>query len=78
LAVSLHEELKNAVKLFSKTRPENLNKSQKKIGRYALFFLFFLSKCPLLGLGPGPWTLEVFVALALALWLCALALISVV
>jgi hypothetical protein len=30
LAVSLHEELKNTIKIFSKIRPENLKKSQKK------------------------------------------------
>jgi hypothetical protein len=34
LAVSLHEELKNTIKIFSKIRPENLKKSQKKVGRY--------------------------------------------
>jgi hypothetical protein len=33
LAVSLHEEPKNAIKIFSKIRPENLKKSQKKVGR---------------------------------------------
>jgi hypothetical protein len=33
LAVSLHEELKNIIKIFSKTRPENLKKSQEKVGR---------------------------------------------
>jgi hypothetical protein len=30
LAVSLHEEPKNTTKIFSKIRPENLKKSQKK------------------------------------------------
>jgi hypothetical protein len=30
LAVSLHEEPKNTIKMFSKIRPENLKKSQKK------------------------------------------------
>jgi hypothetical protein len=30
LAVSLHEEPKNTPKIFSKTRPENLKKSQKR------------------------------------------------
>jgi hypothetical protein len=30
LAVSLHEEPKNTIKIFSKIRPENLKKSQKK------------------------------------------------
>jgi hypothetical protein len=30
LAVSLHEEPKNTTEMFSKTRPENLKKSQKK------------------------------------------------
>jgi hypothetical protein len=33
LAVSLHEEPKNIIKIFSKVRPENLKKSQKKVGR---------------------------------------------
>jgi hypothetical protein len=33
LAVSLHEEPKNTIKVFSKIRPENLKKSQKKVGR---------------------------------------------
>jgi hypothetical protein len=32
LAVSLHEEPKNTIKTFSKIRPENLKKSQKKVG----------------------------------------------
>jgi hypothetical protein len=30
LAVSLHEEPKNTIKIFSKIKPENLKKSQKK------------------------------------------------
>jgi hypothetical protein len=30
LAVSLHEEPKNTIKIFSKIRPENLKKSKKK------------------------------------------------
>ena len=30
LAVSLHEEPKNTIKIFSKIRPENLQKSQKR------------------------------------------------
>jgi hypothetical protein len=30
LAVSLHEEPKNTIKIFSQIRPENLKKSQKK------------------------------------------------
>jgi hypothetical protein len=30
LAVSLHEEPKNTINKFSKIRPENLKKSQKK------------------------------------------------
>jgi hypothetical protein len=30
LAVSLHEEPKNTIKIFSKIRPENFKKSQKK------------------------------------------------
>jgi hypothetical protein len=29
-AVSLHEEPKNTIKIFSKIRPENLKKSQRK------------------------------------------------
>jgi hypothetical protein len=29
-AVSLHEELKNTTQIFSKIRPENLKKSQKR------------------------------------------------
>jgi hypothetical protein len=33
LAVSLHEEPKNTKNIFSKIRPENLKKSQKKVGR---------------------------------------------
>jgi hypothetical protein len=33
LAVSLHEEPKNTIKIFPKIRPENLKKSQKKVGR---------------------------------------------
>jgi hypothetical protein len=33
LAVSLHGEPKNTTKIFSKTRPENLKKSQKKAGK---------------------------------------------
>jgi hypothetical protein len=33
LAVSQHEEPKNTIKIFSKIRPENLKKSQKKVGR---------------------------------------------
>jgi hypothetical protein len=30
LAVSLHEEPENTIKIFSKIRPENLKKSQKR------------------------------------------------
>jgi hypothetical protein len=30
LAVSLHEEPKNTIKIFSKIRPENRKKSQKR------------------------------------------------
>jgi hypothetical protein len=30
LAVSLHEEPKNTIKIFSQIRPENLKKSQKR------------------------------------------------
>jgi hypothetical protein len=33
LAVSLHEEPKNTIKILSKIRPENLKKSQEKVGR---------------------------------------------
>jgi hypothetical protein len=33
LAVSIHEEPKNTIKIFSKIRPKNLKKSQKKVGR---------------------------------------------
>jgi hypothetical protein len=33
LAVSLHEEPKNTIKIFSKIGPENLKKSQKEAGR---------------------------------------------
>jgi hypothetical protein len=33
LAVSLHEVPKNTIKIFPKIRPENLKKSQKKVGR---------------------------------------------
>jgi ribosomal protein L34E len=33
LAISLHEEPKNTIKMVSKIRPENLKKSQKKVGR---------------------------------------------
>jgi hypothetical protein len=33
LAVSLHEEPKSTIKIFSKIRPENLKKSQKEVGR---------------------------------------------
>jgi hypothetical protein len=41
LAVSLHEEPKNTIKIFSKIRPENLKKSQKRqVGRYPRFFFF--------------------------------------
>jgi hypothetical protein len=43
LAVSLHEEPKSTIKIFSKVRPENLKKSQEKVGRY----LVFLKKAPL-------------------------------
>jgi hypothetical protein len=32
-AVSLHEEPQNAIKIFSKIRPETLKKSQKRVGR---------------------------------------------
>jgi hypothetical protein len=33
LAVSLHDEPKNTIKIFSKIRPENLKKISKKVGR---------------------------------------------
>jgi hypothetical protein len=33
LAVSLHEEPQKTIEIFSKIRPENLKKSQKKAGR---------------------------------------------
>jgi hypothetical protein len=33
LAISLDEEPQNTIKTFSKIRPENLKKSQKKVGR---------------------------------------------
>jgi hypothetical protein len=33
LAVSLHEEPKNAIKFVSKIRPEDIEKPQKKVGR---------------------------------------------
>jgi hypothetical protein len=39
LAVSLHEEPKNTIKIFSKIRPENRKKSQKRYhGTYVAFF----------------------------------------
>jgi hypothetical protein len=47
LAVSLHEKLKNTTKMFSKIRPENLKKSQKKVGRSVRRFFFSFSKAPL-------------------------------
>jgi hypothetical protein len=47
LAVSLHEKLKNTIKMFSKIRPENLKKSQKKVGRSVRRFFFSFSKVPL-------------------------------
>jgi hypothetical protein len=33
LVVSLHEDPKNAIKIFSKIRPKNLKKSHEKVGR---------------------------------------------
>jgi hypothetical protein len=46
LAVSLHEEPTNTIKLFSKIRPENRKKSQKRYrGTYVAFFFF--SSAPL-------------------------------
>jgi hypothetical protein len=45
LAVSLHEEPKNTIKIFSQIRPENLKKSQKRYrGTYLAFFSFFLRR----------------------------------
>jgi hypothetical protein len=45
LAVSLPEEPKNTIKIFSKIIPENLKKSQKRwVGRYVAFFFFFLRR----------------------------------
>jgi hypothetical protein len=50
LAVSLHEEPKNTIKIFSKIRPENLKKPQKKEkGREVGTSFFFFS--PLAPLG---------------------------
>jgi hypothetical protein len=43
LAVSLHEEPQNTIKIFSKIRPENLKKSQEKVGRQVRRFFFFFS-----------------------------------
>jgi hypothetical protein len=43
LAVSLHEELKNTIKTFSRIKPENLKQSQKN-GRYVAFVSFFLQR----------------------------------
>jgi hypothetical protein len=47
LAVSLHEEPKNTIKIFSKIRPENLKKTSKK-GREAgtPVFVFFFFGAP--------------------------------
>jgi hypothetical protein len=45
LAVSLHEEPKNTIKIFSKIGPENRKKNSKKVGRYVAFFFFFGAPC---------------------------------
>jgi hypothetical protein len=58
-AVSLHEELKNTIKMFSKVEPENLQKkTQKKyhgtcLGFFPLFFLSAPRKPPPQGGGGG-------------------------
>jgi hypothetical protein len=45
LAVSLHEEPKNTINVFSKIRPENRKKFQKRYhGTYVAFFLLFLRR----------------------------------
>jgi hypothetical protein len=55
LAVSLHEEPKNTIKIFSKIRPENLQKSPKKVPWYLpRFFVFFGAPCA----GTGTGTLQ--------------------
>jgi hypothetical protein len=41
LAVSLDEEPQNTIKIFSKIRPENLQKSPKKVGRSGTSVFFF-------------------------------------
>jgi hypothetical protein len=41
LAVSLHEEPKNTIKIFSKIKPENRKKSQKKVPWHLRRFFFF-------------------------------------
>jgi len=45
LAVSLHEELKNTIQTFSKIRPENLKKSQKRY--HGTYRFCFFSSAPL-------------------------------
>jgi hypothetical protein len=50
LAVSLHEELKNTIKIFSKIRPENLKKISKKVRRLARPPFFFSQAPPWSGL----------------------------
>jgi hypothetical protein len=52
LAVSLHEEPKNTIKIFSQIRPENLKKSQKKVPWYLPRF-FSPSSAPLAVYNPG-------------------------
>jgi hypothetical protein len=48
LAVPLHEEPQNTIKIFSKIRLENLKKSQKRQGgRYVGFVFFFGAPCRL-------------------------------
>jgi hypothetical protein len=42
LAVSLHDEPKTTIKIFSKIRPEISKNLKKKVGRYVCFFLFIL------------------------------------
>jgi hypothetical protein len=59
LAVSLHEEPKNTINLFSKIRPENRKKSQKRwVGRYVVYFF---SSAPL-----GAWLAWTYVVVFFA------------
>jgi hypothetical protein len=46
-SVSLLEEPKNTIKIFSKIRPKNLKKSPKKVGRWVRRFFFSFG---------APWT----------------------